>query len=481
MLAVAAVVCLSFYYRRGSRPAVPAAGAIVGLVFLTKPEAFAAAAAATLLTLLAALWVRRAGLRASAALAGAFVAAAAVPPAVAFALLATAMPAADALSGVAGAWPAIAATSAASLGFYRYQMGVDDVAATAGWIGRYLLVLAAVFAPAACLDFWAGRKRPATRARAARWAFDIYLALLIGLTIVSVERPAWVGGMDWLGVFWPMQVLLAAMAVFAAVRVVRGRRGAGAATDLYRLSIILLALGLLGKILLRAKIHHYGFSLGMPGAVLLVAAAIDWLPAAARRIGGAGKVLRAAGAAVVIVGSVAIFRESRLETEQLTYSVGSGADRMLTNEQARLFNAAAEAIDETLGPEDTLAVLPEGVMLNYMTRRTNPTGYLNFTPLELCAFGEGRIVAAFESRPPDYIFWVFRPVSAFGGGHLGVDFGHRLGDWIRRNYVEVWRISDPKRRGWKFDRGRLFRRKDLPPRPGQPPTATRPCELRFDP
>ena len=52
-------------------------------------------------------------------------------------------------------------------------------------------------------------------------------------------------------------------------------------------------------------------------------------------------------------------------------------------------------IQSALPPDATLAVLPEGVMINYLTRRPNPTPFSNFKPPELIIYGETSMVRAF--------------------------------------------------------------------------------------
>ena len=84
----------------------------------------------------------------------------------------------------------------------------------------------------------------------------------------------------------------------------------------------------------------------------------------------------------------------------------------------------------------TLAVVPEGVMLNYLMRRVNPTPDLFWDPNALAIFGQTRMTADFEKNPPDYIFLVDRDFSEFGVGNFGAspDFGLPLMQWMQKNY-----------------------------------------------
>ena len=84
-------------------------------------------------------------------------------------------------------------------------------------------------------------------------------------------------------------------------------------------------------------------------------------------------------------------------------------------------NSTGTAIKQTLAwleqntsSANTLAVLPEGAMVNYLSRRINPTPYTVFSPPEVEAYGESNMVAAFSQNSPDYILLVHRNSSEYG-------------------------------------------------------------------
>ena len=126
-----------------------------------------------------------------------------------------------------------------------------------------------------------------------------------------------------------------------------------------------------------------------------------------------------------------------------TQLVGRGPDAFLTEpDRAVPANRAIEAI-EALPADATLAVLPEGVMLNYLTRRTNPTGIVNFMPPELIVFGERRILAAFAKSPPDFIALTHKDTREYGVGTFGRGYARDLYAWVVRNYQPVRLFGDP--------------------------------------
>ena len=93
---------------------------------------------------------------------------------------------------------------------------------------------------------------------------------------------------------------------------------------------------------------------------------------------------------------------------------------------------------------DSLAVLPEGVMLNYLARRPNPTPYYNYMPPELVMFGEQAIVDAFAREPPDWIVMTGRGATEYGFEYLGRGYGESLAEWVRENYALVERLGSDR-------------------------------------
>jgi len=99
-------------------------------------------------------------------------------------------------------------------------------------------------------------------------------------------------------------------------------------------------------------------------------------------------------------------------------------------------------------------------MLNYLARMTNPTPYINFMPPELIMFGEDNMVAAFASRPPDWIVLTDRHVPEYGLELLGTDYGLKLTQWVQRGYDLAAEIADPAANREQLRYAYILRRKD---------------------
>ena len=78
-----------------------------------------------------------------------------------------------------------------------------------------------------------------------------------------------------------------------------------------------------------------------------------------------------------------------------------------------------------LKPGETLAVLPEGVMLNYLTRRNAPTRFITWMPPEVIFYGEANMLDALRTAPPAWVLlaWVAAGVLSLAGAMTYAELG----------------------------------------------------------
>jgi len=426
LLSLGALACVWGYSRRGWM-ALLGGGLCLGGAFLTKSEVFQAAAAGAVAALVLTIWGLRPGWKKAARMAGVFAVGALAPPAAAWALFCLAMPAREALSGVMGSWRALARAELTQLPFFREGLGFDNVWGNL-WsmltvAGAYLAVLVPPAVLAVAIRR-AGKRRQA--------AAGVAFAAVAGAIWLLRER------IDWTSAVRPLPLaMLAAGGVFLA-RFIR-RRGdwATAETPMRRVSLCVLALCLLAKMILNVRVFNYGFVLAAPAALVFVVAILDWIPAVVARMGGAAWVFRAAALGLLLpvlavhLRAQGVYRSAQRET------VGSGADAFLADPRGQFVNALLADLASRAKPSDTLAVLPEGAMLNFLSRRVNPTPYTNFMPPEMLLFGQEAMLASLRARPPDWIVLVHKDTTEFGYQFFGRDYGQEIMAWITRNYSPV--------------------------------------------
>ncbi|HEV8114017.1 MAG TPA: glycosyltransferase family 39 protein [Planctomycetota bacterium] len=420
LLALCALEALAAWLRTRKPAWIAGLGLLLGLAFLTKVEVFLAVAGAVLLGLALAFRRDRTGLARSGAI---LLGCAVVPVLVAFAALATAMPAAGALEGTLGAWPYTLGGRVADLAFYRWVLGTDRPAENAAKMAASTGWWIAVFGAAAVAGVLA-------RGNTAR-------KCLVGAVaggILLVIRPTPVGWIE-AGRAFPALVLALLLAwIVAAWRRDVERAVSAAAFGCY-------ALLLLAKMVLHARINMYGFALAMPAAMLLVAALVGWIPERIERAGGSGALFRGFAIAVLAIAVANHLRIQESFLSRKTVVVGAGKDAFRADARGAYVNAAVAAVQSAMRPGATLAVLPEGVMINFLARAKAPARYINYMPPEVIMFGEDRILADFERTPPDLVAIVHKPTAEYGLPWFGADYGARLMAFVGERYMPVGLIG----------------------------------------
>ncbi len=430
LLAVAMICAFERSLRKAPAAWCAAAGLCLGLVSLTKLELFAPAALAAALGL--ALVLPSAGRSAPAA----FAAGALVPPLGAWLLLLAWMPADSAFAALTGNLRYLG--DAAGAAFYRRAMGFDDAPRN---LGRSLAALAGVVAAAGAAAV-ASAWLPVS-SRAGKLACAL-LSLALGATLAL-----WPGLIRWRAVARALPWTSAAACAGLVAACVRRRRDPAALRRLLGLALwSVLAVGLLPKMGLDARVSHYGFVLAMPAALLLAATLVWGVPARLRAAGRDGTLARALLAALVLAAAGGHLRLAQRIYAHKTLRVGSGRDAFLAGSPAFdargwVMAAAAERLRARMEPGATLLALPEGTMLNYWLRAASPSRYTLFTPTQVAHFGEPTILADLEAHPPDWIALVARDSEEFGTGRFGEEsgYGHALAAWVGRHYEPLERVG----------------------------------------
>jgi 4-amino-4-deoxy-L-arabinose transferase-like glycosyltransferase len=393
-------------YQRTERPIwLLAAGITLGLIFLTKAEPMAAATAATLAQLASHRPARQKFTL--------FLCSAAIVPVIAIFILSTFMPFPIALRGVAGSWPWVLDTQIAALPFYRTVSGLDHVSANLAamfrWtLGYALLLLLATFI--------------ALRTHRRRKAISLLVFAIVAAIIAWRFFPP-----DWNSMIRPLPLCLAAILIPTFRR-----------RDPLRLALVIFSLVLLAKISLNAHVFHYGFVLAMPGTLVLVAVAAQHIPDWIKQRNGSAGVFRAAIAAVWLAGITATLYVDAHFFAARRWTVAAGPDVFFADSRGPEIQHISDLIRRQTPASGTLAVFPQGLMLNYLTRRPDSIPQVNFMPPEVLAAGENVILSILAARPPDLIVL---NTSSIAQDQFQLDqsyfFGRSTLAWIQQNYEPV--------------------------------------------
>jgi hypothetical protein len=424
MLAFASLYFLWGYDRNQSAWLLAASGFSLGLVALTKIEVFAAGLVTDSVFLGMLAFDRKWSLEAVSTCLAIFVAAAIAPSLASIAFLGMALPWPEAFRSTGSASMSVLNQEVMGMKFYRRGMGLDrpveNFVDLMTWSAWYIALLG----PA----IWIGLSRHLSAgtkvACGLGWAGFVAAAILFRGSQIN-----------WSTAFRPLPLIIIIALVALGVSWFHRRTASAEQRRIARLfSIFMLAFVLLGKMILNARLFQYGFFLAMPATILLVVILFYGLPRILVSLGGSGFAVRVTGATVLGLTATVFLATSNSFYQGKQDLVGQGGDEFRADFRGPLTNRMLEHIDTYVRPEQTLAVLPEGVILNYLSRRASPVPYITIVPPEMAMFGEDAIFGSLQKTPPDFIVIVHRDTSGYGYRFFGIHYGQKTMSWIRKNY-----------------------------------------------
>jgi hypothetical protein len=269
-------------------------------------------------------------------------------------------------------------------------------------------------------------------------------AVVFGLRALAQRTPRWVAPLAallgaaaafvqvaWTDALYPLTAYTAGSAWWSWTR----RRDDAA--GVLRVAFCVFATLLLARIALNARVQFYGFALAAPALAVLAAALTGWL---ARGAGSSSM----RWASVVALGSVALGHVLPMSAgmEWNTFRVGSAAEHLRVGPKGELVQKAIEYVEQRCPASGSVLVLPEGALLNYLTRRRSPTRYFSLMPPELAMFGEDAVGRALAAQPPDFVVLLHRDTVEYGLPNFGTDYARSIYAWVRANYrpAQLWSV-----------------------------------------
>ena len=204
--------------------------------------------------------------------------------------------------------------------------------------------------------------------------------------------------------------------------------------------IAFLALAMMARMILNGRIYQYGFYQAALAAIIISAFLIGELPA---RLGlrRSGQPIMVMGiVALIVSGVVSLSRQSVQLLRIKTFPISDGIDRFYA------FPPQVESSGETVATvsklvtddrsRQSLLVLPEGVMINYLTRLPSTVSEVFFFSAATEGGQEAEIVRRLERKPPDVVLLIRRDLSEYGIQRYGdrPGTGALILAWLSNNY-----------------------------------------------
>ena len=443
VLSIFAIIFLCDWLKKGTIWTASSAGFCAGLVFLTKPDIFIALAV-TAVAAFVLFYLKHGKVLLKSLMA--FVLAGIIPPFLFFFYFVRIESAHDSACAVIFGWLPVFQAAITNNTFYRWCTGLDYPAVHLWSMGLYFLAVALVVALYSGVLQWMKNWN---------WIRSQYVMLLLVISPLLV----WAVTFDWRQCGWPLPLL----SLSACVLMAQDYKNQPAFPLLWSVfGFILLA-----KLGLYPRISHYGFVLAMPAFVSAVYLLFWLLPALLEaKFAVPARQFRIMAGLVMLIGMGNLFDQSQLLYAKKTLALGNGGDKIVTYpaEESQDISNALSWTEQNMPTNATLAVLPEGIMFNYLTCHVNPTPCLFWDPISLAMFGPSNITGAFEKNPPDFIFLVEYDSSEYGVGYFGSspDFGLELMQWIQKNYSAEILIGNEPFKDGRFGIKILKRRATIP-------------------
>lgn len=444
-LAVGMIAALLEHRRKSERRWLVAAGFALGLIALTKLEFLLAALAAATVWFSAGFLTGADKRRVPPDLSIVAATALAVVGLM-FGILAARLSPASAMYVLLESWTTPFRSDPTQTAFYRGHMGIDQLGHNLRVSAWQTLGVAVTIAAIVGLEVFG---KGITRERA---------AIRVGLVVIPLALVA-IFGFPFNAVCAPFPLLCLGAVAFG-IQVIR--KNPDDANQRTR-GLLLCAWGALGgvfllKIFFLIRIQLYGFVHCLPAMMLAIGLFTGLFPAFLKGRGYGGDFARTFFLAMAVIGGITYFNRSNKIFLQRSFPIGPSADALTVSPpdmdgRGEAMSIAAQVLADRLKAGDTVAVVPEGVLLNYWLRTPTPGPYLAYTPYDLTTFGgETATLARLRQTPPTFIVLVHRTTSEWGVPNFGASpiYGQGFMNWIREDYRETYCVGAEPFTGNRF-------------------------------
>ena len=408
-------------------------GCVVGLVYWTKMEVFIALALPLFLGLLASWFQRRLDKREAVREALMALASFLIPVILFYAYFLTQMPLKETFLTVPSPFSFL--NDVGSLKQYKLNqwiLGFDQPGFNFLKLLQYFLVLAAILGLIIGIDSLLSGPLKQIK----RLSLLVLVALMGLLYHVSPQIP-------WLSLGRPLPLLAILITGYYLVRLVRTqgeKRNVG--NDLFLTIFSLFCTIILLKIILNTHLFHYGFALALPATLLTIHTLLFLIPQHFNTLKKSQGFYKTSVLALILFFIYAHIRVEHQVYQFKTLPISEGRDLFLDYDpiletRGVIVNQTLDYLKYKLEPGVEIATVPDGSMINYLSRHPHPLPVLNFNPYNVVLFGEENYLTSLQKASSPYILLIHNDAGllVWGKRFFGKDFGQKTFAWIMHNYT----------------------------------------------
>jgi len=234
----------------------------------------------------------------------------------------------------------------------------------------------------------------------------------------------------WVEVGRCFPVLIAIILLLVLLRMARYWRQNDGDRAVMALALVVLAAVMMARMPLFARVYHFGFFQAAFAGMVIAAAILAEVPPWTGEGLWGQRLARCGCLLLIALGCLSIAAQSRANQAAQNQPIGSGADRFYGFDDAttRQVNWSLERL-RSIAPGATLLALPEGDMINYLSRHVDPLPDLGTD--------EAVYVRKMAQTPPDYVIVLSRDLREYGVNAFGAEGnqGYLIFQWLRANYT----------------------------------------------
>lgn len=264
------------------------------------------------------------------------------------------------------------------------------------------------------------------------WIISIFLLVFV-ITLLGFLN------INWMEIARPYPFFILLFFGFLIINLIWNRKDKSYIAKFLPFTLLsLFSFLLLLKMILNVHFYHYGFALAMPASLVMIALLLHYIPAFISRWGSK----TAATGYMALFICLALFSYFNVTNHMYAiknYALGKGRDRFFTfdaniSSRGPIINETLKYIEKMMLKTDTFIVLPESVMLNYLSKRNNPIKYFEFTPNFVRTIGEENILKAISLAQPSFILLSELDTSEHGDRYFGKNYARNIYSWIANNF-----------------------------------------------